>query len=76
MNGIPLHSLFNIQMKLLCLTGRDSEITHLQEEYNKLLNEREDLVMFSILAKATQLLIHHSYDEAIPLFEQIYNFSM
>lgn len=73
---LPIHKLFYIQFQLCLLLCKEDNITTLQKKYTELLDEVSDLPMFNSLMEAFKKEQQRAFADAIPLFEQVSNFSM
>ena len=58
------------------LLGKEEKMKILQKKYNELLGEVSDLPMLNILMNAFLKEQQRAFSDAIPLFEQVSNFSM
>ena len=58
------------------LLGKEEKMKTLQKKYNELLGEVSDLPMLNILMDAFKKEQQRAFSDAIPLFEQVSNFSM
>lgn len=75
-NQLPIHKLFYIQFQVYLLLGKEEKMKILQKKYNELLGEVSDLPMLNILMNAFLKEQQRAFSDAIPLFEQVSNFSM
>ena len=64
-----------MKMKLLCLLGKESQISQLLDLYTEKLNEGDVAVEFIPLVHGIQDMTDHAFDKAIPKFEQVANTS-